>query len=314
MTLPRRVRIPPEQVVTQLPAPYDTAIDGPFSDLSVPPVAPLSTPLLPRRTTYHRTGSIDAYPGEMDAGVQYPYASTNAAGIYLVNEWQDIQIDEWHTQQAPDSIGGSVIYAPTSLPQSACLETTQLFQRAKGAFGTTHAFGFWDWCTDRGGSGPGGTDWAATPQDAANAQFTLHYVRSFFTTNQPGFLTEMASDHPQNPSTGCWYGFIYDYNDGQWDQIAKVCSSAGLSHSSATSSYTAWESWGWYEGGCTSIPSVGASSIITRGTDGTWYGLGLGAPANAFSTGGTCFPGIYSLNYPWPGSGVGTNSWWAKTS
>ena len=203
------------------------------------------------------------------------------------------------------------IYAPTNCSAGgACLEATTIHQRATNQATTQHYQGFWDWCTNQNAIGTSEfiTSWHQPNLDLTDAGVANSYIRTM-STGKPSLLVQVLSTSPSNPTGGCWQGLLYNFFTAQWTNVTgSICGSSQTG--TGTIGWTMYEDYNYNT--CTSIPGVRASSIVTLGTDGTWYGEYISGWNDIYgSRNDSCFgKGTWGFNAP---SSDGANAWHAYT-
>lgn len=309
------VPVPPGQQLSALPEPYDYAKHGP----ALPNTATAAERAQQGR--YHgrpqprgfgflrRAGRPSTQPivtpGTAHEGWWLYPSNYNNAGIYVVNDAQtDFSIPSQIVAEAGND--GVIVYSPTHLSAGGtCLEATTIHERYLFGSGTDHAHGFWDWCNDRGNPypGSGGTAWAI--KEYMDAVWTDKYVRIM--QNELRFIVQVYSENPANPAGSCWVGLIYNFAIGHWEEKARACGFTRIGHNNG---WTMWEEYNLTTNSCPTVPNISAYSIMTQGSNGTWYAMDYSNPVRMRDS--RCFTeGRWWFESPH--GTLGSNAWEAHT-
>lgn len=145
-----------------------------------------------------------------------------------------------------------------------------------------------------------------------NGPFQNAYVRTF--GGEPGISISLVTPNDGNGHGGCWFGNIYNFLVGGWEQKFTYCG-GGVTYSIANNDgWTAWESYNLISpGNCQTFPSIRGQLIqlYVSWSGGVQYledfALGTSTTANYCWTnfGGTPY------TFDWPSGTPGT--WRART-
>jgi hypothetical protein len=212
--------------------------------------------------------------------------------------------------QLPSTTGSPrYLYAPTLLPSGGtCVETTTMHKRSPGT-STIHQQGWFNWCV------PGGA-WQGF--EDMNASFQNKYVRSM--NGELALSISIVTPNDGNTFAGCWYGHLYNFNIGGWEQKVAFCGDttyvpSGLNQ---TLGWTAWESTNLVaQGNCPSLQGVRAMSIqlYVSSHGGVQYLTDFPSNWGTGSTSPYCwtnFQGGTPYTFSFPASGL-VSSWRADT-
>jgi hypothetical protein len=305
--LPVGTRVAAGQDIAAPPEPFD-----PRRQVAIPNTQPeknvVGNPGFPKRMRRWFEGS-DVAPssrvakfvtGDLSAYIGFYQTSKTWYGVYSVN---DVRLD------IDLSVGGATsaqMFAPTIMaPGGACLEMTTWHTLQYGIPGTSHFQGWTDWC----GSSPGLIGYAESLSDPT---FQSKYVRTYL--GQPTVSLVIVTPNTGHTNGQCWYGHLYNYNLGGWEQKATSC--GFTANVSGVLGWAAWEAYGFDPGlNCPVTPSIRATSLqFADPSTSTWipvtqYPIDVTGPSYS----GTCFPGTYKFRYPGTTVGLPANAWLART-
>jgi hypothetical protein len=223
----------------------------------------------------------------------------------------DVQLDV--SLPAPLNGASAVwLYAPTLYPPGlSCIEVTQIHGRTLGTSATMHRLGWWDWCESYSPQTPEGR--FVVDEYVTDQAFKDKYVR--LSAGEPTVTVSITTPNLGATATQCWYGMIYNYQLGGWEQKVARCPAA-VNYRPNASGWTMWESKNLVDNErCVTIPSIRANWIMLAHPQySTWvpftdypadYSLVLRGPC--WST------GRYTFSTPAAGDMVAPNSWQAYT-
>lgn len=274
--LPYGLSIPETARLTQVPEPYQVAKHGPAFPNSQPNANLVGRPGF---VSPPSPGRWAKYPPPLVTGSQSYSMSINpnpASQFFGIYQNHDVQL----SVQLPSTTGSPrYLYSPTLLPSGGtCVEATTMHTRSAGA-STIHQQGWFNWCV------PGGTWWVI---EDMNASFQNKYVR--FMNGELALSISIVTPNDGDTRAGCWYGHLYNFTVGGWEQKFGYCGATTYSPSAngGNSGWTAWESTNLVApGSCPSLQGVRAMSI----------------QVNVSSSGG-----VQYLSDFWPGPIVGSGS------
>lgn len=304
--MPYGVPVPPDQPLTALPEPYNPQKHGASLPDQTPQANRIGTPGYvpgpsPRRLPGPPSSSAPA-PGDVDRPI---YLYTNTVRWHGVAATHDVRADMALPPASTLTNAGAVfIYAPTLLPPGgSCVEATTIHQRTQNDAATVHLQGWYDWC---GYNRPGGVaGWYY--QQPMDALFFNNYVRTY--NGQPAISISIVTPTNYN---GCWYGHLYNYSVGGWEQKISSCGTTQIGHNTG---WTAWESWN-LQYGCPVLANARATQINfadPRPGQPDWVAITDHPNDMAVSVGyGPCWSqNTYTFQMPAPGEAA--NSWLAHT-
>ena len=204
------------------------------------------------------------------------------------------------------TVGGATsanMFAPAAMaPGGACLEMVTWHALEYGNPATQHRQGWADWC----GSNQG----LFVVFEDIDLLFQSKYVRVF--QGKPTVAIAMVTPNTGQTNGQCWYGNIYNYDVGGWEQKAVSC---GTSNNDPVIGWVAWEGYGYDPAGeCPTVPRIAADVIqFADPTTASWIPItqttyDVFGP-NRFG----CFNGSYRFKYPGTTVGLPANSWLALT-
>jgi hypothetical protein len=309
--LPYGVPVPPGQVLTALPEPYTPRKHGALLPDQTPESNLIGLPGFvvgpsPRRFPAR---------GNTPASTVGPSPGTGDHPIFLYTtsvRWNGVSaVHDVHTDLAIPTVttltnaGAVFIYSPTLLPPGgSCIEATTIHQRTQFDNATTHLQSWYDWCGYNFQNHQ--NNWFR--MDSINASFINRYVRTF--NGQPSLSITIVTPTNYN---GCWFGSLYNYLVGGWEQKMTSCGTTQIGHSTG---WTMFESYNLMDFGCPTIQSTRASAVNFADPRPGPDWVPITDYPNDYSEGGssygTCFAqNVYTFQFPAPN--VGPNSWLAKT-
>lgn len=199
-----------------------------------------------------------------------------------------------------------MLISPTMLaPGGSCLEVAVIHSAIHASL-TYHELTWADWCNHVNGQEYGTP---STREDITTAAFQAKYVRVY--NGQPTITVYVVTPNTGNTNGQCWYGGVYNYQAGGYEQKASSC---GPTQSPfGTAGWTMYEDYSlFYNNDCPSIPSH-RSEIIQLYHPAYGYGVQFTNYPTDYGTlnqtnFGDCFNiGTYSFQSPAPNTLP--NSW-----
>ena len=93
--------------------------------------------------------------------------------------------------------------------------------------------------------------------------FQAKYIRTM--NGEPGLSLSMVTPNNGGGYGGCWYGHLYNFSVGGWEQKFAYCGNGVVYHQSGfggITGWTAWEAWNLVSpGSCPTLPSSRAQAI-----------------------------------------------------
>jgi len=261
--LPYGVRIPPGQHLTLLPKPYDRLRDGPPIPNTTPQLNLVGKPgfVPPPPPMGHLDRRLPP-PGDGQAAIAvniYPGSTNKWYGISQTNAARPTM----QLPVAPDSTE-ELLYAPTVLPPGGtCIEATTIHEWYPLNPHDRRYQAWYNWC--------GTTGWGGF-ESMADTAFSNNYLRVL--GSDTVLSITVSTPDTANPHGACWYGYLYNYTLGGWEQKYSSCGSGTTSSPSGDNGndgWTAWESWylfgGYSSGFCPYVPSIFSTDIELLETD-----------------------------------------------
>ena len=215
----------------------------------------------------------------MGTGDQAIYTQNNIG----ISGAHDVQTD----LVIPSQYSEAIIYAPTSLPAGyACIEATTVHRRTSS--GMEHASAFYNHC---GLYADGFMTW-----EQMNSTWKQKYARVY--DGEERYWMEVAKG-----PTGCWIGYLYNFQLGQWEKKTDaICRTGPFSYG-----WTAWESWDLMDryNVCPTFPSIESLDIYVMGSDQVWrlltgnYVQAVGGSPHLCWKNGTYNLHVHQSHYRW---------------
>lgn len=167
---------------------------------------------------------------------------------------------------------------------------------------TVHRQGWYNWCVPQP---PGGSTWGLI--EDMNGTFQQKYVRTM--AGELGLSISLVTPNNGQGFGGCWYGHLYNFQVGGWEQKFAYCGSGVVYHNSAlsgTAGWTAWEAWNLVSPtSCPAHNSTRAQAIqlMISASGGVQYinDFGVGHSVNGSycwtNFGGSPFTFVYPAEY-----------------
>lgn len=234
--LPYGRPIPPGQSVSLPPEPYDLAKHGPG-------LRNTSTMRQYSRRTEGVGAMFSAFSDDGD--YQLSFAPSSPAQFFGVTQSHGVNVG----LQLPVATGARrSLYAPTVLPPGgSCIEATTIYERNPGQ-PTVRSHGWYDWCNP-----------SNFPVEDMNATFQAKYVRWNSLHARYTISVSIVTPNTGNLRGQCWFGQLYNYTVGGWEQKAAFC---GYSRKPDDNGWSAWESYSLMSESCYfMIPGLGAYDI-----------------------------------------------------
>ena len=316
--LPYGVPVPVGTSINAPPEPYNPSRHGPpipntqvgenlvgrpdFSELPkrIPEGVPVNAQL----------GSRPADPpGTEDHGISLRQTTKPWYGVSQVN---DVQLNMWIPVSQDPTNPWSYLYAPTLLPPGgSCIEVTTVHRRHRSSSTVTHLQGWYDWCESNAS-----LRWKVLEE--MNATFQTKYVRTY--NGEPTVAISVVTPNTGHTMGQCWFGVIYNYQVGGWEQKFSSCGTTYIPLADQTHGWTAWEAWRLTAAPsyCPFMDKVRAMDIQYADPDLSAFRPFTNYPSDyiEFAGGATAFcwwPIGYYWYFAFPPFGMPPNTWQAQT-
>lgn len=296
--LPYGVPVPEGTKLAAVPEPYSFARHG----AGIPNTQP-------EANIVERPGFVPPPPPIAQGSDSYwlRIMPSTPAQFFGISQINDAQL----SLQLPATSGSTrYLYAPTILPSGgSCVEATTLHSRAANST-TVHRQGWYNWCV-----GPAGAWWV---QENMDPTFQSKYVRHF--NGELGLHVSIVTPNNGSMYGGCWYGHLYNFNVGGWEQKFSYCGTGTVylpPPLNPTWGWTAWESYNLIsESSCPSVQGVRAQVIVVNvsATGAAQFLTDFPSNIGAGSSSSQCWTGLGGAPYTFifPSTSI-LSTWQADT-
>jgi hypothetical protein len=268
---PVGTRIPYGQPTTRVPAPYNSATDGPLlqNDLAYKNLA-LKNPNLykffpraiPDRRPWGMTQPAAARSGPSPWALPFltPDHTTdgwwlyqNTAAWYGIQSTQDVRTDFTLPYYSIDTL--VQLYSPTmNAPGGGCIEVA--IAHTGWSTRTDHNLVFADWCNHHSGAGYGVP---SVFYDLKDSAFTANYVAIY--NGEPTITVNIVTPSTGSTNGQTWYATLYNYQLGGW---VTFYTSGGYTQSPyGTYGWTMFEDYNLMSNAtCPTIPTIRSQIIL----------------------------------------------------
>lgn len=253
--LPYGAPIPQSANLDIFPEPYNEQRHGPPLPNSSPErniLSSLAGSLPPIRERKLSGNPFSSAAGSSSQSYSLQIVPSPTTQFFGISENHDAELGV----TLPPTSGSTTryLYTPTVLPPGgSCVEATTMHSRSPGGQ-TIHRQGWLNWCV------PGGQWWVIENMDAL---FQQKYVRTM--NGEAGLSLSLVTPNNGAGYGGCWYGLLYNFSVGGWEQKFGYCGTGTVYHGSGfggITGWTAWEAWNIVSPGvCPTLPSSRAQGI-----------------------------------------------------
>lgn len=151
-----------------------------------------------------------------------------------------------------------------------------------------------------------------------DAGFQSKYVRTF--AGEPGLHVSITTPNNGNQFGGCWYGHLYNFNVGGWEQKFAYCGTGTVYLPAGINPAHGWSAWESYNlvstQSCPTIEGVRGMFIqmLVSATGGVQYLTDFPHIVGTGSSSAYCWTNVGGTPYTftWPAAGIPA-AWLADT-